>query len=396
MVLPLAAMYGLLYVDRANIATAGVVMRTDLGLSVAQLGLVFSAFAYPYAILQIAGGWIGDRLGPRLTLALCVTVCGVATALTGLAGGLIGLIGARLLLGISESAAFPVATRATAAWLPSGQWAATQGLMHSAARFGNAISPPLIAGLIHLANWRASFLVMAAVSLVWVSIWWRMTGRLTSAAPPAPRQPLSASDWRRLARRILPVTACDFCYGWGLWMFMNWIPSFFHDLLDQRLPQGMFLAALVFSAGVVGDVLGGILSDRLRAQGVALGPARRWVIGGGLLGAMTLMIPLLLTRDVLAVSLALAAAFLCLEMVAAPIWAVPMDIAPDHAGVASGMMNLGFGIAGIVSPLIVGGLVQWTGDWRWAFATTMVVLGVGVLLSLRLRPEVPFGAMSSA
>src|ERR1700726_2323843 len=160
-------MYLILYVDRVNISTAAQLIRADLNLSNTQLGLAFSAFAYPYALFQLIGGYIGDKFGARLTLIVCALIVCAATAATGAVGGLASLFAARLALGIGEGATFPTATRAMAGWAPERRWGFAQGITHSFARIGNAVTPPLIAMLVALVSWRGSFVGMALVSLIW-------------------------------------------------------------------------------------------------------------------------------------------------------------------------------------------------------------------------------------
>src|SRR3984893_4668530 len=107
----ICAMYFITYVDRVNVSTAASQFGPELGLSKTQIGFVFSAFAYPYLIFQIIGGWVGDRFGPRRTLAICGIIWAAATVLTGLSGGLISMVLARIMLGVGEGATFPTATR---------------------------------------------------------------------------------------------------------------------------------------------------------------------------------------------------------------------------------------------------------------------------------------------
>src|SRR6476646_220007 len=156
----LCLMYLITYVDRVNIATAASEIRKELGLSNTQLGFVFSAFGYPYILFQVFGGWIGDRFGPRWTLLLCGVVWAAATILTGLASGLMMLFLARLLLGVGEGATFPVATRAMQNWTPVEKRGFAQGITHASARFGNAVTPPIVAALIVAVTWRGSFVAL--------------------------------------------------------------------------------------------------------------------------------------------------------------------------------------------------------------------------------------------
>src|SRR6478752_503219 len=150
----LCGMYFLYFVDRTNFAIAGPVMQADLGLDNKDLGLLFAAFGVPYALLQPLGGAVGDRLGPRRTLALCAIVVAVATAWMGLAPGMASLFCARLLLGIGEGAGFPTATRAMSSWTPRGRWGFAQGITHTFSRVGNAATSLIVAGLIAVFSWR--------------------------------------------------------------------------------------------------------------------------------------------------------------------------------------------------------------------------------------------------
>lgn len=380
----LCAMYFLFYVDRVNISTAATSIQHDMGLSNTELGLIFSSFAYPYAFFQIFGGWVADRFGPRRTLIGCGLVVAVTTMLTGVAGGLGSLFAVRMALGFGEGAAFPTATRAMAQALPPADWGFAQGITHSAARLGNALTPPLIALLIAALSWRASFVIIGAASLVWVAAWLVLYREApgTQAARPVTRTP-----WRRLAARVLPVTAVDFCYGWMLWLFLNWLPGFFQNEYHLALGKSAVFSAAVFIAGVVGDTLGGLASDRILHVTGSRQKARGWLICGALLATFFCMVPLLFIRDVTGAATALGCAFFTLEFVVAPIWSVPMDIAPQHAGKASGLMNLGFGVAGIVSPLVVGAVIDRTGDRTLPFLMSMVLLLIGAFLALLMRPD---------
>jgi MFS family permease len=398
----LCAVYLIMYVDRVNISTAAPLIKADLSLSNTQLGLAFSAFAFPYALLQLLGGLIADKFGPRFTLsASCAIVC-VATVLMGAAGGLASLVACRLALGFGEGAAFPTATRALASWTPERKWGFAQGLTHSFARLGNAITPPLITTLIALVSWRGSFAVMGAASFLWFLVWVGFFRDDPKQHPFITQEdiatlPFQAAPGRnievpvlRLARRMFPVTAVDFCYGWTLWVFLSWIPSFFFENYNLNLQASAMFSAGVLFAGVIGDTVGGILSDHLFRRTGSLVVARNYVIVGGFAGAFVFLIPVILIHNVNVAAICLSIAFFSAELVVGPIWTVPMDIAPRHAGLASGMMNFGFGISGILSPSLFGFLVDKTGSWVYPFGASIVLLLLGAVLASRLRPDIRF------
>jgi sugar phosphate permease len=398
----LCGMYFLYFVDRTNFAIAGPVMQADLGLDNKDLGILFAAFGVPYALLQPLGGAVGDRLGPRRTLALCALIVCLATAWMGAATGMVSLFLARLLLGIGEGAGFPTATRAMSIWTPRGRWGFAQGVTHTFSRVGNAATSLIVAGLIAVFSWRISFFALAGITLVWLALWlWyfrddphshpAMTqDTLVRLAPAARAGARPAIPWLALARRIAPVTAVDFCYGWFLVVFQTWIPSYFIQNHGLNLGKTALFSAAVLFAGVVGDTVGGILTDTVLHRTRNLVLARRGIIMLGFLGACGFMIPVVLTADLMVATLCLALAFFFAELIVAPIWAVPMDIAPGFAGTASGMMNFGFGLASILSPVFFGYSIEQTHNWTLAFTVTIALLLLGAILACRLRPDVPF------
>src|SRR4029077_7855154 len=126
---------------------------------------------YPYAVFQIAGGWLGDRMGPRKALALCALIVALSTIWAGLVGGLSSLFLARLALGVGEGPAFPTATRALSNWMRPDQRGFSQGITHAFARLGNAATPPLRDAVIVGVSCGASFYVLGGASLRWAVIW---------------------------------------------------------------------------------------------------------------------------------------------------------------------------------------------------------------------------------
>jgi MFS family permease len=394
----LCVMYMITYMDRVNISTAAPVLSKDLGLSKTELGLVFSAFAVPYAFLQPFGGWFGDRFGPRWVLFAFGALWAVATIWTGLASGLLALFIARFLLGLGEGATFPTATKAMATWLPARRRAFAQGITHSFARIGNAIAPPIVGYIIIAYSWQMAFYVLGVVSLVWV-VWWvaffrdnphdhpRVTAAERAELPPAVEKPVI--PWGPLAKKILPVTAVDFCYGWTLWVYLTWLPSFLAGAYHLPIKKFVWFSAGVLLAGVIGDTVGGLLSDWLLVRTGNLKFARRFNLVVGLLGSLAFLLPTLFIHDLITVSILLSLAFFFLELTNSVLWALPMDMAPQYAGTAGGMMNLGFGIAGVLSPFVFGFLIDRTGSWQVPFGTSVLLLFIGVLLVFRIDPTHP-------
>jgi MFS family permease len=400
----LCLMYFITYLDRVNVSTAAAGFGKDFNLGSTEIGLVFSAFAYPYLVFQIAGGWISDRYGARRTLIVCGTLWAAATALTGMATGLGSLLVARLALGFGEGATLPAATTAMSRWVPDGQRGYAQGITHAAARIGNAVAPTAIVFIMTSHGWRASFYVCAAISFVWVALW-----ALTFTEYPADHPRVSPQElatlprpstvaatnkpaWLPLFKRIAPVTVVYFCYGWNLWLFLSWIPQYFLHSYHLDLKQSAVFSSSVFFAGVVGDTLGGVLTDQLLRRTGSLRIARSGMVSVCMLLTALVLIPLMFVHSVNVSLACLSAGFFCAELTIAPMWAIPMDIAPAYSGTASGMMNTGSALAAIVSPVVSGFLIDRSHNWELPFVCDMALMAIGLTLTFRMRPDQPFEA----
>ncbi|MEO7399710.1 MAG: MFS transporter, partial [Polaromonas sp.] len=189
-----------------------------------------------------------------------------------------------------------------------------------------------------------------------------------------------------MIRRMWLVTFVDFCYGWSLWVFLTWLPSYLKDARGFDMKQLALFTALPLLAGVVGDTLGGVLSDRIYKKTGNLKLARRLLLVVGLGGALVFIVPAIYTNTPLMAVALLAASFFFLELTNAVLWSLPLDIAGKFAGTAGGMMNTGFGVAGMVSPVAFGYLIQTTGSYEIPFLISAVLLGVAAVCSLWIDP----------
>jgi MFS family permease len=417
----LCVMYFISYFDRTNIATTGTavdggakdgtsmlqsVANGGLGLTAFEFGLATSVFAIGYAVFQIFGGRIGEKLGPRRGLLVLGLIWGLATIASGLSGGLISLLIARGVLGLAESATFPTATQAMSRWMPKGRNGFVQGIVHSASRLGTAAAPIVVAALIAAADWRWSFIIVGVVSVLWAVVWFVLfrdqpkdVKGIAADTPGIPALPKAADlppvPWKRLARSILPVTAVDFGYGWVAWVFFTWIPSFlstwYPSTGDGGLAKYGLLTSVILIGGVVGDTAGGMLSDLIVRRTGDARLARRTFLLIGFIGATVFMVPVLFHPALGATVACLAIAFFFLELTNAQLWSIPMDVAPTWSGTASGMMNTGFAVSGVVTGILGGALITWAGTggagFVWLFGISIVVLVAATVLAGVMKPK---------
>ena len=396
----LCVLFAIMYLDRVNISAAAGSLKAHFQLNNTEMGLAFSAFSWAYLASVLFGGWGARKYGARVSLLVCVVIVGIGTIFTGLVGGLGSLFVARLLVGLGEGPAFPAATQAMRNWYPAHKFGYIQGITHSASRLGAAIAPPVVAWIIVLSDWRTSFVICGVAAIVWAGVWWlyfkedprehpsvdvrHLEGLSVSLPDRKARIPL----WI-LTKRMFPVTIVMFTYGWSYWVFVSWLPLYFANQHHTNLKNSALLTSIPFVAGLVGNTVGGMGSDWILKRTGRHRLARCSVVALSLVGAALFLIPCLFIDDLNTVVALLAASMFFLELTIAPKYAVPMDISKEYAGLGSAYIIMGVAIAGIISPVVFGWLIDLTGNWNVPFATGVVILLIGAAVVGVLRPDVP-------
>jgi MFS family permease len=159
---------------------------------------------------------------------------------------------------------------------------------------------------------------------------------------------------------------------------------------NLNLKGSAVFSALVFFAGVGGDYLGGVISDRILEATHDLRRARRDFIIVSFAGSFVCMLPVFLTHNLTLIVISLAAAFFCAELTIGPMWSIPMDVAPRYSGTASGLMNTGSALAAVISPTVFGFIVDWTNNWQLPFIGSLGLLLVGAVMAFAMHPERSF------
>lgn len=400
----LCAMYFIEYIDRVNISVAAPLIKKEFALTNTQLGFALAAFGYCYATFQIVGGYLGDRFGPRKVLTIQGILWAAGTLATGFAGGLTTLILARLLVGTGEGGTIPVATRAMSNWVPRERRGFAQGFTHSASRAAAAITPPLVVFMIPFVGWRGSFIVLGSVSLLWCISWYayfrndpkdhKGVTQEEIAVLPTYADAARNKDgerksvpWIPLLLRLLPVTLVFFAHAWGLWMYLSWLPTFFVEHFHITLTHSALYTSAVFIAAVVGNTAGGTLTDWLYIKTGNLNASRRNVVILGFGGSIIFMSVVLFVQDQSIVALSLALALFFLELSVGPVFAIPIDVAPAYAGVATGFISTAAGLAAVISPITFGYIIDTTGSYTLPFLASIAILVMGIVMSFFMRPE---------
>jgi len=405
----ISLMYMITYMDRTGISIAAPAMAKEFGLSQTALGIVFSVFLWAYALGQIPLGSLADRLGPRLVLLIIVPFWSVMTAMTAIAGGIASLIVIRFVFGLAEAGAFPAATRAMQLWFPKAERGIVHGVTHSFSRFAVAVVPFIAVSIMVAFGWRWIFYVFGAAGLLWSVAFYFLYRNLPEedakvnqselaqirgrdpdgAIKPVDLHPHLAPPWRVIFRstNMWYIAAGYCCFYYGTYFFMTWFPTYLLEYRHLSLKSVGLLASLPLLAGMVGDIVGGTLTDTVYRKTGKLKFARRIVAAPAMLVSGACLIPAAMTHFAWTAILCLTASLFFLELVISPAWAVPMDVGGEFSGTVSGVMNMAGSLAASLSPIIFGSLVQ-RGFWITPFFITAGVLLTGAIIwAFLIDPE---------
>jgi len=389
------------FLDRVCISVAAPFMRQDLGISVVEMGVIFSAFTLAYSLFEVPSGWLGDVIGPRRVLTRIVLWWSGFTMLTGLGQGFRSLVVIRFLFGAGEAGAFPNIVRSFGQWFPARERGTANGVLFLGSRLGGALAAPAVLVLVQLWGWRVSFILFGLLGVVWAVAWFR-----SYRDDPARHPDVDAAErawieqdgvpaatdvhtpWAILlsSRNLYAICAMYFALGYGLYFYFTWLPTYLIEELKFSLLAGGLFSSLPFLLAGAANITGGWYTDHLaRTSGLRHARVTLGSISFGssavLILASTIVAPPVGKAMLLALALASA------DFALSACWAVCLDVGTTHAGVISGFMNTSGNFGGFVGPIVVGLMVDRWHSWTYPFYVTAAVYVWGALWWLAIRPE---------
>ncbi|AUH50523.1 MFS transporter [Chromobacterium sp. ATCC 53434] len=386
------------YFDRISLSVAAPQLQHEFGLSNAELGLLFSAFFWSYALLQIPTGLVLDRFGTTRVGRIGALLWGVAATLTACAGGFAGIFAARVLLGVAEAPGFPVSSKATGYWFPRRERAMATAIFDAAAKFSNVIGVPLVAlAVVHL-GWRWGFGVSAVLSVLYFLAFCLIyrdpsaDGKLSEterryivdggAAEEgvSGQNSLAMLGYLLRQRKVWGLSIGFAAYGYVFYLFLTWLPGYLVQAMHMDILKSAWFSAIPWLFATASDLfVGGWLIDRLIARGCDETRVRKTVLlcgmtmGMAVFGATTTTDPYVAIVWITIALSGLAAA--------APVgWSLPSLIAPrGGTGTVGGIMNFANNMMGAVAPIVTGLIVGATHSFANAFLVAGCMLVIGIL-----------------
>lgn len=399
------------YLDRVNISVAGSTIAGDFHLTDVQLGWVFSAFLWGYALFQTPGGWLADSLGSRRVLTAGVVWWGIFTALTAVVspkmrGAVFVFVVVRFLLGAGEAILYPASNQFVSRWIPSQERGMANGLIFAGVGIGAGSAPAVVTYIIVHYGWRWSFWISALAGLL-VGIVWFIAARDspeehahvsqselahiesgTAKADAAVRALGNGGrTWSSILRskEVWAVTLSYFCYGYVAWIFFSWFYIYLLKVRGLNLRMSAAYSALPPVAMVLCSLLGGILNDQLTsAYGKRVGRCGIAVFAL-FLAAVLLVIGSRASSPHLA-SFVLAGGAGALYLSQSSYWSVTADIGGPRAGSASGFMNMGGQFGGAATAILTPVIARHLG-WTYPFIIAAMLSSLGALAWFAVDPS---------
>lgn len=380
----------ILYIDRAAISSAKADIASELGLSDQAMGAVFSAFILGYALMQIPGGWLADRFGPRLALSAMVSLWSLFTFLTGTAQALLPLLIVRFLFGVGEAGAFPGSARTFYNWLPAGERGIANGILFSGAMIGGGISYPICAWLLNAMGWRNMFFLLAVPGFVWAGLWFLFfrnhpTPALRLENGPKGGPGLSLAQIFRTAPLLLAMGQY-FAGNFTFYIGVTWMLPYLTEHYRLSASEAANYAMVPLICGAMSNWTAGLIVDLLYRAGLHSWSRRLPGILGFLLAAAGIM-SVSHAGSPLAAVVGFAVAIFGVELTISPSWSYCMDVAGASSGSASGAMNMIGNLGGFVSSNAFPFLSRITGSAAAYFYTAALLNLVGAACWTRMKPK---------
>ena len=366
----------LTFVDRLAIAVAGPQIQYELTIQPQAWGWVLSAYVLANGLFEIPSGASGDRHGQRKELTRIVTWWSIFTALTAACRGFWQLIAVRFLFGMGAAGAYPNSAGVIARWFPSRERARSQGVVWAASRLGGALAPLTIVPMEQLFGWRSVFWILGGCGFAWAIVWFLLfrddpfhdsnvsAAELTEIGLTSADCSRHGMPWDRLfhLRSLWMITAAYGCYGCASWFYFSWFPTWMAHTTGVSTGT-LMLTSVPFLAGIVCNLTGGILADRLSLRFGSRTVLR--AIPVICLGCTTVVLTsMALIHSIVAAVVLSSVGFGMMDLMLPSAWAICVAIGGHLSGTATGIMNTAGQAGGFVATVLFGYMVQRTGSYN--------------------------------
>lgn len=373
----------LTFIDRMALAVTGPAIQHDLAIGPVAWGWILSAYTLAYSLFEVPSGILGDRFGYRREMARITLWWSVFTAATAWCRTAWQLAGARFLFGLGAAGAYPNITGVLGRILPHRAYARGQGMVWAAGRLGGMLAPLLLVPMQAAAGWRSVFVVLGVIGAVWALVWW-----MVYRDPPPEETAQGAhggAAWRDLlhAPAMWQLALAYGCYAWGSWFFFSWFPVWLVRGGGFSPAQMAGVAALPFAVGVISNLVGGWLADRLAAR-MGAGRAYRTITGVCLILTALCLAAMGMAHGHGQIIVFSTCAFAVMDLMLPAAWAMCAMVGGTNRATAAGIMNTAGNLGGFMCTVAFGYIIAWTGNYALPVAAVAAMVALSAVLFARI------------
>lgn len=396
----LLALVTLNYIDRGSISVAMPLIKEEFNLTAEATGLLLSAFFFAYALMQIPGGWLVDKYGPRKMATAACAGWGIATAASGLSWNFVSLFVSRAAIGVTEAPIMPAGGKLNATWMASNERGRGATILDAGAPLGAGVGAIIVTGLIALTGgWRPAFITAGVATAIFAFIaWWYIRDHprqhpkvneaeadyvdASHAAEDAKAAQADAPGRSGLLPYLKFRSFWAMCFGWfgfnGVFYgLLTWGPLYLSEAKGFDLAGVGWGTFVIFGSGFVGELLGGFIADHWQSRGGSANLVMRTMLGSAGVIVVAGLVAVIFIDSPIAAVVLLSVVLFFLRWVGL-FWAIPALLGGrKRAGILGGTMNLFGNINGFITPVAIGLIVGATGGYSWALA---YFVGAGVIM----------------
>ncbi|GGJ98339.1 MFS transporter [Lentibacillus kapialis] len=385
------------YLDRSTMSVANTVIADQFDIGPAGMGLLLSAFLWPYALGSLPAGWIIDKVGPKKTLGWSIFLWSSVTVVSGFATGFLFLFIMRVLLGITESPYFASGVKVTNRWFPKEKRAFPTSVFNMGPTVAKALSLPLLSAIMLAIGWQGMFISVGLLGFVFVILWviiyrdpnaennFEINNDNTHKSNYQSNVQIS---WGMLFkyRSTWGMMIGAFGTNFTLWLYLTWLPGYLETARNMDIMTTGWVASIPFVAGIFGVPIGGLVSDYLLRKGLTPINSRKIpIVVAAILAAVSVMpVPFISSTSISVLLLSIG--FFASSVPPSVMWTLNTDVAPQgRVASLAGIQNFGGFLGGALAPVLTGVIVQTTGSFKLVFITgsllcIVAAIGYGIIL----------------
>ena len=395
------------YLDRSNLSIANPLIAKEYNLSPLQMGLLMSAFLWPYALANLPAGWMVDRFGPKKMFGWACGLWSMITVASAFTTNFTAFYTLRMFLGISESPFFPAGVKAIDRWFTKEDRGTPIAVINTGSQIANGIAPPLLTVLMLTYSWKIMFIIIGVAGLIVLGLWLyfyrdpEISERIAMEGQDNAQEiPITSNEkevkWADLFhyKSTWYMIIGNFGLIYTMWVYLTWLPGYLVTGRGLSILKTGWIAAIPFLVGIIGVPLGGIISDYfIKTKGYAPIQARKIPLVCGAIVAAIAVLPVPYVTDLNTCVALLSLGYFAASVPTGVMWTLATDVAPKNMVASLGsIQNFGGFIGAALAPIVTGAIVQATGSFEYVFAVGSVLLVIsaisyGVFLQDPIVPE---------